>query len=100
MSNIRIKNSQDSEMWVPTLQQPNREAAVAPGSPNRNVQHQTGLRSTINVDGFRQRALGRGQITYQQMPPAPPLPMPQIYTGSGRISRPVMGSRLIDQLGT
>ena len=98
--NIRIKNFQDSEMWVPTLQQPNREAAVTPGSPNRNVQHQTGLRSTINIDGFRQRALGRVQITYQQMPPAPPLPMPQIYTGSGRISRPVMGSRLIDQLGT
>ena len=100
-ASVENKQAHDSWMQLQYPQQPSNDIsnrmdrADTPvfQSPNQ-IQRPVGLRSTIDVGQFRQRVLGQGQAN-NQLPVSPPS---QIYTGSGRLSRPVVGQRLIDQM--
>ena len=102
--NVMVQDKRTNDTWIPLESQypqqtSNDSLEMDRGgnsgcqSPNR-VQRPAGLRNTIDVGQFRQRVLGQGQANNQQ-PVSPP---DQIYTGSGRLSRPVVGQRLIDEM--
>ena len=105
VSERALIDKQTNDAWMPQVesqQQPNNDipndtdqSIPSFHSPDR-VQRPVGLRNTIDVGQFRQRVLGQGQSTNNQQPSSPN----PIYTGSGRLVRPVVGQRLIDQINS